>query len=151
MNDHERVIVYFTFVTVVTQNSLPNGVHALTFLNLVKQCANLDSANGLQAFVELRNLSWDIPPDQQANIIHDRLKKAVHNKKGSPLYTLCAVEMLLRHGGAGLLDELMNPENLHKLAEYFPPGRRPPKVEIQQLLARHIKVSPLFESAFLLI
>ncbi len=69
-----------------------------TFFYLVKRCAQLKSADDLQAFVELRELSWDMPTVQQANIIYDRLYKAVYKKEGSPLYTLCAIEMLLRHG-----------------------------------------------------
>ncbi len=118
-----------------------------TFFYLVKRCAQLKSADDLQAFVELRELSWDIPPDQQANIIYDRLHKEVYKKQGSVLYTLCAIEMLLRHGNAGLLEELMKSGNLHQLEEYFQPGGQSPKIEIQQLLARHIKVCPRLESA----
>ncbi len=105
----------------------------------------MDSADDLKAFVELRQLSWSVPLDQQAKILLEKLNKAVHSNNGSPFNTLCAIEMMLRHGKAGLLDEIMHLENLHQLAEYFPPGRRHPKVEIQVLLARYIKVSPLFE------
>ncbi len=111
----------------------------------VKRCSHLKSAEDLRAFIVLRQLSWDTPLDQQAKSLLETLNKAVHYNDGTPFYTLCAIEMLLRHGKAGLLDEILNPESLHQLAEYFPPGRRHPKVEIQLLLARYIKVSPLFE------
>ncbi len=109
----------------------------------------MKSADDLQAIVELRELSWDMPPDQLANIIYERLNKAVNKKEGSPLYTLCAIEMLLRHGNAGLLEELMKSENLHQLEEYFQPGWQSPKIEIQQHLARHIKVGSRLESALI--
>ncbi len=116
------------------------------FLFLVKRCAKLETADDLMAFVELRNMSWDIPQDQQAAMLHKKLKKAIHTKRGSVLYTLCAIEMLLRHGKAGLLEELMKLENIHQLEEYFKAVPQLPKVEIQQLLARHIKVSPRLDS-----
>ncbi len=119
------------------------------FLLLVKRCAKFESADDLMAFVELRNMSWDIPQDQQATMLHKKLKKTVHKKPGSVLYTLCAIEVLLHHGNAGLLEELMKSGNLHQLEEYFQPGRRSPKIEIQQLLARHIKVSSRLESALI--
>ncbi len=102
----------------------------------------MKSAEDLNAFADLRLLSWSIPLDQQATILHKRLNKAVYQNGGSPLYTLCAIEMLLRHGNAGLLQDLMRPEKLQTLANYFLPGSQPAKIEYLQPLARHIKVSP---------
>ncbi len=105
----------------------------------------MKSAEDLRPFVVLRQLSWDTPLDQQAKSLLETLNKAVHYNDGTPIYTLCAIEMLLCHGKAGLLDEILSPENLHQLADYFQPGRRHPKVETQLLLVRYIKVGPLFE------
>ncbi len=102
----------------------------------------MKSAEDLHVFADLWRLSWTIPLEQQATILHERLNKTVYRNGGSPLYTLCAIEMLLRHGNAGLHQEIMRPEKLQTLANYFLPGSQPAKIEYLQPLARHIKVSP---------
>ncbi len=115
----------------------------------MKRCAKLDSAEDLQAFVELRHMSWNMPLDQQAQILHDSLNKAIRKNKGKILFTLCAIEMLLRHGKVGLLEELLNPENVQQLEEYFQTGRQCPTVEILQLLAKYVRVGSPFEFVLL--
>ncbi len=124
-------------------------IYAPHFLLLVKRCSKLESAEELHAFVELRQLSWDTPLEQQAKQLCDKLNKAVREDKGCILNTLCAIGMLIRHGKAGLLDAIMSPENLRSLEVYFQPGWLPVKVETQHLLAGHIKVSFTFGSEFI--
>ncbi len=106
----------------------------------------MKSAEDLHAFVDLRRLSWEIPLEQQPTILHEQLNEAACRNGGSLSYTLCAIKMILRHRRGDLLQEIMSPENLQKLAEYVSSERHPFITEFLQLLAGHIKVRPCSES-----
>ncbi len=47
----------------------------------------MKSAEDLHAFDDLWRLSWAIPPEQQATILHEGLYEAVSRNGGSPLNT----------------------------------------------------------------
>ncbi len=81
----------------------------------------MTSAEDLHAFVDLWRLSWAIPLENQATILHQSLNETLCRNGDSPLYTLCAIEMLLRHGNGDLLQEIMSPENLQKIGRAFLP------------------------------
>ncbi len=79
----------------------------------------MKSAGDLHNFVGLWRLSWAKPLEHQATILHESLNETLRRNGGCPLYTLCAIAMLLCHGHGDLLQEKKSPENLQKLAEYY--------------------------------
>ncbi len=97
----------------------------------------MNSATGLNAFVELRDASIRVTFEFQAKNILESLHDAFWNWKGSAYHILCAVEMLLKHGNEGLLNELLTRKNMHKLTAYFNSAL---PIESRHLIAKHVYV-----------
>ncbi len=111
---------------------LPSIVHA---------CASINSATGLKAFSDLRDASSDVAVDYQAKAIHENLYFAISKRKISVYHTLCAIEMLLRHGKKdGLLGEMLKPKGVQELGKYLNIRIYGLPIETQQLLAKHVYV-----------
>ncbi len=102
----------------------------------------MNSATDLKAFADLRDASIRVTLEFQAKIIFKSLHSAFWSWKGSAYHILCAVEMLLKHGNEGLLNELLKPENMKKLAAYFDDKEHGLPIETQHLLAKHVYVRP---------
>ncbi len=134
----KRVSVHFFNLN--PEKCITSNVFLLHFQSLVRDCAFITSVAGFKAFIDLRNASMSVELEYQAKNILNRLYNAIWHWKGSAYHILCAVEMLLKHGNDGLLNELFMPKNIQELWKCFGSRKHYVPIETQQLLAKYVYV-----------